>query len=564
MTPPACLSAATSQQARSAATSTPAERTVSRQRCAASCSASLKRWLGAAPTVVDGTSGEVVYFSHEQPQRDWEAIAELCREVARRGQPELIEEVDPLVTLAVPVAADDGTPLVAVAMFVTHPLGQDTGVDRVARGLRLAQRDVHRWLLGQSPVSPAILTRLAHLIVDRLDVQRRMAALEHEVRDLSSQISLTFEEISLIYRLTQHLQISRASHELGQQALEWLAEVVPAEGLILWSTLDARDGLLPDETGAGPRHLLLRHGACPLDEAAFQRLLAALELEGAARVVVANRQTTAADDWPLPAVRQLVIAPLADGEHVFGWLAAVNHVDGAEFGTSEASLLNSFGTILGIHSSNIDLYRQQAELLAGVVRAMSSAIDAKDPYTRGHSDRVARVAVRLAQELGCDAQTLKTIYLGGLLHDIGKIGIDDQVLRKPGKLTDAEYEHIKTHVEIGYRILRDLKKMQHILPIVLHHHESWDGKGYPYGMTGANIPFLARIVAVADAYDAMSSDRPYRQGMPDEKLDAIIRQGAGQQWDPRVVEAFFKVRDEIREISNRDAAVADVHPLQWV
>ena len=157
----------------------------------------------------------------------------------------------------------------------------------------------------------------------------------------------------------------------------------------------------------------------------------------------------------------------------------MNHVEGDEFGTVEASLLNSVAAILGIHSGNIELYRQQSELLAGVVRALTSAIDAKDPYTCGHSDRVARVAVRLAQELGCDASTLNTIYLSGLLHDIGKIGIDDSVLRKPGKLTDAEYEHIKRHVEIGHQILRDLKKLDDVLPVVLHHHESWDGAGYP-------------------------------------------------------------------------------------
>src|SRR5260221_4579497 len=105
---------------------------------------------------------------------------------------------------------------------------------------------------------------------------------------------------------------------------------------------------------------------------------------------------------------------------------------------------------------------------------MTSAIDAKDPYPRGHSDRVARVSVRLAQEIGCEAETLKTLYFSGLLHDIGKIGINDEVLRKPGKLSEAEFEHIKTHVIIGYRILVDLRKMAHFLPVVLHHHESCD------------------------------------------------------------------------------------------
>jgi putative nucleotidyltransferase with HDIG domain len=194
---------------------------------------------------------------------------------------------------------------------------------------------------------------------------------------------------------------------------------------------------------------------------------------------------------------------------------------------------------------------------------MSSAIDAKDPYTRGHSDRVARVSVRLAEEMGCDEEVIRTLYLGGLLHDVGKIGIDDGVLRKPGKLTDAEYDHIKTHAEIGYRILRGLRKMGHVLPIVLHHHESWDGKGYPFGLTAQNIPFLARIVAVADAFDAMSSDRPYRQGMEDEKLDAIFRAGAGKQWDPDVVAAFFSARDDVRTISRREPEPIDDVLLDW-
>jgi putative nucleotidyltransferase with HDIG domain len=259
----------------------------------------------------------------------------------------------------------------------------------------------------------------------------------------------------------------------------------------------------------------------------------------------------------------MVIVPLSEGENLFGWLAAFNHVDGAEFGTVEASLLSSVGAILGIHSGNIELYRQQSEFLAGVVRALSSAIDAKDPYTCGHSDRVARAAVRLAEELGCDRRTLNTIYLSGLLHDIGKIGVDDQVLRKPGKLTDEEYEHIKTHVRVGQKILLDLKKLDDVLPVVLHHHESWDGRGYPSRLAAKNIPLAARIVAVADAFDAMGSDRPYRKGMPDQKIDEIFRSGAGRQWDPEVVEAFFRARQDIREIMKSEQDHDKLGLEQW-
>src|SRR5206468_868648 len=134
--------------------------------------------------------------------------------------------------------------------------------------------------------------------------------------------------------------------------------------------------------------------------------------------------------------RELVIVSLCEGENCFGWLAAFNHTQGEEFGTIEANLLSSVAAILGIHSGNSELYQQQREFFAGVVGALTSAIDAKDPYTCGHSDRVARVAVRLAEELGCDKKQLDTIYLSGLLHDVGKIGIDDNVLRKPAKLTE--------------------------------------------------------------------------------------------------------------------------------
>ena len=263
------------------------------------------------------------------------------------------------------------------------------------------------------------------------------------------------------------------------------------------------------------------------------RLTDLLNLSNQPRPIVINSQRRNDLPWPLREVRQAVIVPLIESDRVFGWLAAFNHSTDGEFGSTEANLLSSVAAILGIHAGNIELYRQQGEFLAGVVRALTSAIDAKDPYTCGHSDRVARVAVQLAKRLGCSPHDLETIYLSGLLHDIGKIGIDDQVLRKPGKLTEAEYEHIKLHAEIGYRILKDIKQLDEVLPVVRHHHEAWNGKGYPFGLSGEEIPFFARIVSVADAFDAMSSDRPYRKGIPDEQLDAILREGAGKQWDAK-------------------------------
>ena len=131
------------------------------------------------------------------------------------------------------------------------------------------------------------------------------------------------------------------------------------------------------------------------------------------------------------------------------------------------------------------------------------------------------------------------------------------MLRKPGPLTPAEFEHIKTHPELGCRILDGVKQLDKVLPVVRHHHEAWNGGGYPAGLKGEETPFLARIVAVADSIDAMSSDRPYRKGMPDEKLDAILRDGAGKQWDPKIVEAAFQVRDELRRIGKEERQPLD-------
>jgi putative nucleotidyltransferase with HDIG domain len=520
---------------------------------------SLRRWMHAGFTVFDGTNGTVLFSAPELPPVPWSRWSDVVREVARGMQPRMIEEEDPLLLQAIPVTARGGEPLVAVGLYLSRAVNQTSEVSRAAPIFGLTPEQLLPWCQTQVPVAADTVELVADLLAAKLQADMRAHQLEDENGKLSSHITSTFEEISILYRLTHNLKLSSNCEDLATMALNWLSAVIPAEGLLVHFVAPEPSRNATEPPAA--KHIC--HGRCPLDTTAFAELVAKLQCKPSGRAVVLNRAATSAADWTCPSVRELIIVPLAEGERSFGWLAAINHRHHAEFGTIEANLLSSVAAILGIHSSNLDLYRQQADVLAEVVRAMSSAIDAKDPYTRGHSDRVARVSVRLAQELGCDSETLKTLYMAGLLHDLGKIGIDDNVLRKPGKLTDAEFEHVKTHVEIGYRILRDLRKMQSVLPVVLHHHESWDGRGYPHGLKGDEIPFLARIAAVADAYDAMASDRPYRNGMPDDQLDDIIRQGAGKQWDARVVEAFFKVRDEIREISRRETNHKDHGVMQF-
>jgi HD-GYP domain-containing protein (c-di-GMP phosphodiesterase class II) len=174
-----------------------------------------------------------------------------------------------------------------------------------------------------------------------------------------------------------------------------------------------------------------------------------------------------------------------------------------------------------------------------VLAALSQAIEARDPYTRGHSARVSALAVVIARRLGWRGSRLSGLRLGGLLHDVGKLNLDEAVLRKPGPLDEREYSEIKRHPLAGARLIRRLEALRPALPYILFHHERWDGSGYPSGRSGEQIPVGARIVAVADAFDAMTSPRPYRPPLPLRGALAQVAGGSGTQFDPRVVRAFL-------------------------
>jgi len=171
--------------------------------------------------------------------------------------------------------------------------------------------------------------------------------------------------------------------------------------------------------------------------------------------------------------------------------------------------------------------------------ALTEAIESRDPYTGGHCHRLAHWAVELAKTLGLPPRDIEAIGLGAALHDVGKIVVPDVILMKPGKLTPVEFAAIKQHCYSGGQICKRVPFLQAAYPIVYHHHERYDGSGYPDGLKGDEIPLGARIVAVADAFDAMTTDRPYRQALSQKEAEAILRNGAGQQWDPRLAEALL-------------------------
>lgn len=511
----------------------------------------LERIFGTQLAVVDGETGQLLRPLEWPRGGRWELWTALSRQVAERERAEFLEDEDPLLVLAFPLSPGGESRLVAVGMFLSRPVAEEESFRAVAALLEVSQSEFRAWASRQIPWNPEGLLRLAELAIHYGQWHNQAARLEEEAESLSSHLANTYEEISLLHRLTRNLKISRSEEDLARLILDWLLEVLLAEGVAL-QLLPVGNGQSSLTAEARTQPVLLTAGACPVDLEGFQRLIEYLNVGVPLQPVVINRAITSRPDWPVPEVRQLILVPLAEGENLFGWLAGFNHVDDGEFGTVEASLLSSVAAILGIHSSNLELYRQQSELLAGIVRALTSALDARDKYTCGHSERVAQISVRLACQLGCPPKEQQTIYLAGLLHDIGKIGIEDIVLRKPDRLSPEEYEHIKQHVRIGHWILQDLKKLDNVLPIILYHHEAWDGSGYPVGLSGQQIPLGARIVAVADAFDAMSSDRPYRKGMPMDKIESILRAGAGRQWDPQVIQAFFEAKEDILEIIRRE------------
>jgi putative nucleotidyltransferase with HDIG domain len=204
-------------------------------------------------------------------------------------------------------------------------------------------------------------------------------------------------------------------------------------------------------------------------------------------------------------------------------------------------MLETLASQAAIAIENARLFEDTQRIYYETLKSLARALEARDDYTRGHSERVADLSLAIAQDLGLDDEQLHLIYNSALLHDIGKIGVRDAILLKPRKLTEQEMAVIRKHPTFGNAILGPLKFLGEVSELVKHHHERWDGTGYPSGLKGEAIPLASRIIAVADTYDAMTSTRPYRAAIPHQDAIDEIRREAGSQLDPTVVEAFLRV-----------------------
>jgi HD-GYP domain-containing protein (c-di-GMP phosphodiesterase class II) len=241
-------------------------------------------------------------------------------------------------------------------------------------------------------------------------------------------------------------------------------------------------------------------------------------------------------------IRSVMCAPMRTTDEILGVLYVDSQM-AREFSEAELELLAAVGNQAGIALHRAKLMQEVEKLFFDVMKAIASIIDAKDGYTHKHSERVAAFGVRLAQHLGFDADSRAVVELSGLLHDVGKIGVPDAILNKPGKLTDSEFQEMRLHPIHGARILSNIQsqKVVSLLPGVKYHHERWDGKGYPEGLKGEEIPLLGRVLGVADFLDALTSDRSYRKGLSLEEAVQMVKDLEGQAFDPVVVKAAVEL-----------------------
>jgi HD-GYP domain-containing protein (c-di-GMP phosphodiesterase class II) len=369
-----------------------------------------------------------------------------------------------------------------------------------------------------------------------------LGELQGVVDGFTQELTQSYETISLMYSLGRSMRDLEHPERFITLVCDRLHETLPFAWLAVGFSNDpATCGLL-----SGRRMVRTAPSVAAPD---LGRLICDMLLTTPPE---ARSLMVTADVGPEGESQVLVQAILRDGKLAGLLLCGDKYGEDPQISSYDMQLAEAAAAYIGAFLDNAGLVQDRREMFLGSLKALTAAIDAKDSYTRGHSERVAMLAARIAAAFGLGEEQVDRIHIGGLVHDVGKIGVPEAVLGKPGRLTDDEFTQMKLHPEIGYRILHGIPQLQDILPGVLHHHERWDGRGYPRGLADGAIPLHARILALADTFDAMSSSRSYRSAVPREQVLAEIRRCAGTQFDPAIVEAFWRV-----DLAHYDALVAE-------
>jgi len=358
--------------------------------------------------------------------------------------------------------------------------------------------------------------------------------LEAENLDLSAEVVRLYEEQALIYSLSNKLGSELDVDSICQKILEEGQKILDVQNLSVM--------LLDVDT-----HELITWLSMGRDGETAARFRTGSLSGGLAQIFQQGKPVTICDiaadgrlSFPYP-VQSILCVPLVTDDRGIGMLIACDKLTGEEFWSQELKLMGVFALEAAAAIKKAQLYEEIRELFVHTVEALASAIDAKDPYTFGHSNRVARFSAAICEELGMTRKEIQQVELAATLHDIGKIGTPESILQKPGMLTPEEQERIQEHPVRGARILANISGFRDVVAWIRHHHEWYDGHGYPDRIAAEDIPVQARVITVADAFDAMTSDRPYRKGMPVEDAISIMEEFAGSQFDPHILRVFRTV-----------------------
>ncbi len=260
-------------------------------------------------------------------------------------------------------------------------------------------------------------------------------------------------------------------------------------------------------------------------------------------VEIDDRFETKMDYFSELVTRNLMCSPLIHRGKVIGALEVANKFGDLKFTQNDQLAFETLANQVAVSIVNARFYEELQRAFLGTISALVETIEKRDPYTGGHTKRVVEGSVAIAQKLGLDERDQERLRMAAMLHDIGKLGVDDAILRKPGKLTDDEFAAMKRHTTFGEEIVQHVPGMADVIPGIKFHHERYDGRGYPEGLKGHSIPLMARIICVADTYDAMTSNRPYRDGLPHQTAMDELRDKSNSQFDPIAVQAFFEAVD---------------------
>jgi HD-GYP domain-containing protein (c-di-GMP phosphodiesterase class II) len=463
------------------------------------------------------------------------------------GQPEWGPWHPNLSFLAAPVRWRQRTVGAVIGGVVTSAAGGEE-FTRLCTQCGLDREAALQWAVETGAVRPDELPGLVRLLQLSVQLSRELEVGREEISVLTSNLEDTYEELNLIYQISRQMNLDRKPGDVLQSIGRDVLEVSRAAGIafVLREQMPASDAVLPVE-GAfyddlHARVVQVGHAAPGLRE--LEDLAERLDIKTApppSYILLNNAGEGSELNWAQGWLKHLVALPLWHEQELLGVLLAINCRDEGDYTSVDVQLLRAVADRVAAFLQNQRLYTDLAELLMGMLHALVNSIDAKDSYTCGHSERVAFYGRALARAAGATAAECDRVYLAGLLHDVGKIGVPDAVLCKPGKLTNEEFDAMRRHPEIGAKILARVRQIADLIPGVLNHHERPDGRGYPHRLAGRAIPLYGRIICLADGFDAMTSSRTYRTALPLPAAIAEIRRCSGTQFDPELAEHFLKL-----------------------